>query len=92
MKSLPFFQDDESGAHRVLICTNDFARGISIDTVRTVVNLDFPEEPAVTHGRESTILYTHRIGRAMRSETAHGMVDLIPSLAILPLCANLTLP
>ncbi len=73
-------QDDESGKHRVLICSDDFARGMSIDTVRTVVNLDLPDAggggaAAASKGEDPATLYTHRIGRATRSETAHGMVS-----------------
>jgi uncharacterized membrane protein YgcG len=36
------FETDLSSQHDILVCTNDLARGVNIDTVQTVVNLDLP--------------------------------------------------
>ena len=48
----------KSGEARFLIATEIAARGIDIESINTVINYDFPEEP------ES---YIHRVGRTGRS-------------------------
>jgi len=51
-------KDFKSGAARVLVATDIAARGLDIDEVSHVINLDLPHEPEV---------YVHRIGRTARA-------------------------
>ncbi|HUI38355.1 MAG TPA: DEAD/DEAH box helicase [Thermoplasmata archaeon] len=48
-----------SGRHRVLVATDIAARGIDVEGVSHVVNLDVPHEPEV---------YIHRVGRTARAQ------------------------
>ena len=57
--------DFRSGAVRVLVATDIAARGIDVDGISHVVNLDFPPQPED---------YVHRIGRTGR---AHAVGDAI---------------
>ena len=57
--------DFRSGAVRVLVATDIAARGIDVDGISHVVNLDFPPQPED---------YVHRIGRTGR---AHAIGDAI---------------
>src|SRR5437016_5052338 len=58
-------KDFKSGAVRVLVATDDAARGIDVDGISHVVNYDFP-----MHSED----YVHRIGRTGR---AHAIGDAI---------------
>ncbi|KAG0262677.1 DEAD (Asp-Glu-Ala-Asp) box polypeptide 20 [Mortierella polycephala] len=53
---------------RVLVCSDLIARGIDIDRVNMVVNLDLPKDPET---------YLHRIGRTGRYGTAGLAVSLV---------------
>jgi len=78
-QDLEAFKTDESGARDVCVCTDDLSRGINIETVQTVVNLDLPlDRGQQGQGRQQqtkvdATTYIHRLGRATRSETAHGL-------------------
>jgi ATP-dependent RNA helicase RhlE len=60
--------DFKSGAVRVLVATDIAARGIDVDGISHVVNLDFP--PQVED-------YVHRIGRTGRAEAAGHAISFI---------------
>ncbi|KAG0246125.1 DEAD (Asp-Glu-Ala-Asp) box polypeptide 20 [Mortierella sp. GBA43] len=53
---------------RVLVCSDLIARGIDIDRVNLVVNLDLPKDPET---------YLHRIGRTGRYGTAGLAVSIV---------------
>ena len=52
-------EDFENGTHRILIATDIMARGLDIDTISHIINIDTPEYPEN---------YMHRIGRTGRAE------------------------
>ncbi len=52
-------EDFRNGIHRILIATDVMARGLDIENVSQVINLDTPEYPEN---------YMHRIGRTGRAE------------------------
>ena len=58
----------KSGESRFLISTEIAARGIDIESINTVINYDFPEEP------ES---YIHRVGRTGRSGRSGTAITLM---------------
>jgi len=60
--------DFKNGAVRVLVATDIAARGIDVDGISHVVNLDFP--PQVED-------YVHRIGRTGRAEAAGHAISFI---------------
>src|SRR5690606_724403 len=62
-KALSFFKD---GKIRVLVATDIAARGIDVDQLSYVVNLDLPNQPET---------YVHRIGRTGLSGTALSFCD-----------------
>ncbi|MBK6941807.1 MAG: DEAD/DEAH box helicase [Planctomycetes bacterium] len=58
------------GEHRVLVATDVAARGIDVDGISHVVNLDVPRSPED---------YVHRIGRTGRAgESGHAMTFVAP--------------
>jgi ATP-independent RNA helicase DbpA len=57
-----------NGSLRLLIATDVAARGLDIDSVDLVVNIDLPREPAV---------YTHRIGRTGRAGRSGSAISLV---------------
>ncbi|KAG0346598.1 DEAD (Asp-Glu-Ala-Asp) box polypeptide 20 [Podila humilis] len=58
---------------RVLVCSDLIARGIDIDRVNLVVNLDLPKDPET---------YLHRIGRTGRFGTAGLAVSLVDEVEL----------
>ncbi|HYK93296.1 MAG TPA: DEAD/DEAH box helicase [Thermoplasmata archaeon] len=57
-----------SGRYRVLVATDLAARGIDVEGVSHVVNLDIPHEPEV---------YIHRVGRTARAERRGDAYSLV---------------
>lgn len=57
-----------TGRHRVLVATDIAARGIDVEGVSHVVNLDVPHEPDV---------YIHRVGRTARAQQQGDALTLV---------------
>ena len=57
--------------HNTLIATNVLSRGTDIKEIRTVINIELPVVGKAGTGADIP-MYTHRMGRATRSETAGG--------------------
>ena len=67
-----------SGERRILVATDLVSRGLDIDAVTHVINLDVPTEPEA---------YIHRIGRTGRADLAGEALTFV-SPAELPLLAH----